>query len=157
MLGLPFASVGAAGATAAASPDAAVGGTVVDPAAIFESALGTPAGFGVAGLAEANVAGAGGVAGGTALVEAVAGALLDCVSAGATGALAATDRVRNTGMADEPARLPGETGNCCQTALYAGQDPRPGTVPPLAIWASPSPPAELTASGIRAELPASRA
>jgi hypothetical protein len=52
MLGLPFASVGADGATAAASPDAAVGGAVVDPAAIFESALGTPAGFGVAGLAE---------------------------------------------------------------------------------------------------------
>ena len=100
MLGLPFVSVGAAGATAAASPDAAVGGAVLDPAAIFESALGTPAGFGVAGLAEANVAGAGGVAGGTALVEAVVGALLDCVSAGATGALAAmaaTDRVRNYG------------------------------------------------------------
>ena len=99
MLGLPFASVGAASATAA-SPDAAVGGAVLDPAAIFESALGTPAGFGVAGLAEANVAGAGGVAGGTALVEAVVGALLDCVSAGATGALAAmaaTDRVRNYG------------------------------------------------------------
>ena len=85
MLGLPFASVGAASATAA-SPDAAIGGAVVnpavDPAAILESALGTAAGLGVAGLAEANVAGAGGVAGSTALVEAVAGALVDCVSAG---------------------------------------------------------------------------
>jgi hypothetical protein len=85
MLGLPFASVGAAGATAA-SPDAAIGGAVVnpavDPAAILESSLGTAAGLGVAGLAEADVAGAGGVAGSTALVEAVAGALVDCVSAG---------------------------------------------------------------------------
>src|SRR5262249_36867008 len=103
MLGLAFASVGAAGATAAGSPCAAVGGTVGGPAAILESVLGTAVGFGVAGLAEASVAGAGG----TVLVEAVADALLDCVSAGATGALAAADRVRNTGMAGEPAWLPG--------------------------------------------------
>ena len=103
MVGLAFASVGAAGATAAGSPCAAVGGTVGGPATILESVLGTAVGFGVAGLAEASVAGAGG----TVLVEAVADALLDCVSAGATGALAATDRVRNTGMAGEPAWLPG--------------------------------------------------
>ena len=73
MVGLAFASVGAAGATAAGSPCAAVGGTVGGPAAILESVLGTAVGFGVAGLAEASVAGAGG----TVLVEAVADALLD--------------------------------------------------------------------------------
>src|SRR5262249_57757150 len=98
MVGLAFASVGAAGAPAAGWLCGAEAGTVGGPATILESVLGTAVGFGVAGLAEASVAGAGG----TVLVEAVADGLLDCVSAGATGALAATDRVRNTGMAGEP-------------------------------------------------------
>ena len=111
MFGFPFASVGAIGVTAVASPAAAsaAGG---DPVVIFKSALGAAVGFGVADPAEANVVAVAVVdmavvdmAGAAGVPATVAAVVVDGAGS-ATGPLPATDRVRNTGMVGAPTVLP---------------------------------------------------